>query len=220
MRKIVILLSLVPSVVLLAACPLMKKKGGEEDAAAEAGAVAVAEEASAPEPAAEASAPPPTAVPVTAKNAGEIARFAAETKIESQAAKILSATVARTGPRSGGNVAALKPQTDVVKVAEYKDAFLVTFADPKDSATTLMGWVNKEAFTAIADAGPDAAKPDAAVDAGPVVAKCAAGQELVVVGAGMPAVCKKKCTADKDCAKGCLVAQSASGKAVRVCAAD
>jgi hypothetical protein len=82
-----------------------------------------------------------------------------------------------------------------------------------------MGWIGKEAFTAVVirDAGP---KSDAGkVDAGPTKLVCAAGKVAVVL-ADTP-VCKKKCAKDADC-KGigdgtCQNANSVAGAVVRVC---
>ena len=47
--------------------------------------------------------------------------------------------------------------TDVTTIAEYENAFLITFADPKTPSDTLMGWLDKGSFTYVApkDAGAD-----------------------------------------------------------------
>jgi hypothetical protein len=223
MRRLAVSLTFLPTILLLAACPLKKKEGDDAAAtAAEASVAATTDEAAAPAPATatdEASAPAPAIAP-SAKNAGEVARFASETKIENQAAKVAAFATAHTSPRTGGVVASLKAGTDVVKIAEYNNAFLVTFADPKDASATLMGWVNKEAFVAALDAGVDASRPDAGRPDAGAKTGCAAGHEPVVLGAGAAPVCKKKCTSDKDCTKGCQVATGANGKAVRVCASE
>jgi hypothetical protein len=219
MRKLLLMSGLLPCLLLVAGCP--KKKDGEADAAAEADATAAAE------PAATDAAAAPAAP--AAKNAADVARFAAETKVEDDGAKPAAFAAARTSPKGGSVVATLKPGTDVTKVAEYQDCFLVTFADPKDASATLMGWIEKGSFTYVApkDAG---AKDAAAGDAGPVDAgaaavdagapKCAANEERVTLSAAVSA-CKKKCKEDKECAKGpCSVASTTAGKAVKVCAAD
>jgi len=218
MRKLLPVVVLLPYAALLTACP---KKGGD---AADAGAEAEA-------PPAATSAAPAAAAP-TAKNAGDVARFGTEKALANEAAKTVDAvSTVRTGPRQGGTVATLKAGTDVVKIADFKDTFLVTFADPKDATTTLMGWIGKEAFAAdvIVDAGPKDAAADAAKDAGVdaavatvdagAAAKCAAGQELIV-GLGAAPVCKKKCATDKDCggaAGTCAPGTAQGGKVVRFC---
>lgn len=222
MRKLLLLSGLLPCLLLLAGCP--KKKEAEADAAVAEDATAAAEP-----PATDAAAAPPAPA---AKNAAEVARFAAETKVEDDGAKPAVFAPARTSPKGGSVVATLKPGTDVTKIAEYQECFLVTFADPKDANTTLMGWIEKGSFTYVApkDAGAtDAAAADAgrvdagvvdagAVDAGPP--KCAANEERVTLSATVTA-CKKKCKEDKECTKGpCSVASSVTGKAVKVCAAD
>lgn len=215
MRKLLLVSGLLPCLLLVAGCP--KKKDADADAAADATAAA--------EPAATDAAA--AAAPVNAKNGADVARFAAETKVDDDGAKPATFAPARTSPKGGNVVATLKPGTDVTKIAEYQDCFLVTFADPKDANTQLMGWIEKGSFTYVApkDAGAkdgaagDAGPADAgAVDAGPP--KCAAGEERVTLSATETA-CKKKCKDDKECKKGpCSVASAVGGKAVRVCAAD
>lgn len=230
MRKLFVCCGLLSTLIALAGCP--KKKGDAADAAADAAdpdatatapaAPAVDDAASAAAELAEASAP--AAAPPTAKNAADIAQFPAQTKIENEAAKTASVAAARQSPRGGGNVAALKVGTDVVKTAEYQECFLVTFADPKDANTSLMGWVGKEAFTAtsVKDAGVRDAAPDAAPvkDAGVGPQSCGAGQVAVIMAGGL--VCKKKCLRDSDCKGGagsCAVA-NAVGRVTRVCAGE
>lgn len=224
MRKITpVLLVASCLAILTTGCP---KKGGDAADAAPEAAVAEVDAA-------------PAVVAPTAKNAGDIARFGTEQPIANEVAKLVdAATTVRTGPRQGGVVATLRGGTDVTKIASHKDCFLVTFADPKEPATTLMGWVGNDAFTAdvIRDAGPkdaatdgatdagakDAAVADAApaaVDAGPAALTCPAGQQVVELGAGP--VCKKKCTADKDCKdkapKSCAPGTAPGGKVIHFC---
>lgn len=216
MRKLVLLSGLLPCLLLLAGCP---KKDGDADAAAEAAA---------PEP--EAGAAPANAPPVPdAKNKADVARFQNETAISDDDSKPANFVNARKSPKTGAIVASLKPGTDVHKHAEYQDCYLVTFADPKDANTTLMGWIEKSSFTYVApkDAGAKDAATDAApVDAGAVVVdagppKCAATEALVTLSA-TSTLCKKKCTKDTDCKNGpCSPATNATTKAVvKVCAAD
>jgi len=206
MRKLFLASALVLSVVALAGCP--KKSGDAADAGDEAAApVAVADAA--------------PAAPV-AKNVNDVARFPAEKPLTDDTQKIVdSLAVAKTGCKSGSQVAVVKVGTDPFKIAEFQDCILVTFPDPKDATATLIGWVPKDAFTHVTVL--DAGVKDAAVDAAPVTAlKCAAGQEAIVnIGTTTPA-CRKKCTADKDCktptAGACAAATTSTGHVTKVCA--
>lgn len=235
MRKPLLALAVASWFVVVTGCDKLKSLAGGADAGEDASTDAAA----APTPAETASA---AVADPPAKNAADIARFPAETKLDNAAGKILAlSAAARTVPRAGALVATLKSGTDVVKIAEHQDAVLVAFSDPKDPAVHLEGWVTKDAFVAqalpvpVADGGAavtdagvkDAAAADAgtaAADAGkPSGTSCAAGQEAVN-GFGKEPVCKKKCTADKDCksaaAGSCAVASTAAGKVTRVCAND
>ncbi|MBX3192040.1 MAG: hypothetical protein KF819_33930 [Labilithrix sp.] len=192
-------------------CP---KKGGEADAGEVEAAVVEAVVDAAP------------AVPA-AKNANDVARFPGETALADDDLKLVDAfTTVRTGPKQGGTVATLRAGTDVVKMAEYQGAFLITFADPKDPNTHLMGWIDKGAFVQdvlIVDAGPrDAAKdvaPPPPVDAGFGLV-CPPNNAVVVNLAPTP-VCKTKCKEDKECpgaaAGSCVAAQTPDNKVVKVC---
>jgi hypothetical protein len=214
MRKLVLLAGLLPCLLLVAGCP--KKGGDAADGAAEAAA----------DDAATGANPPPNAPPVPeAKNKADVARFQNETAVADDDSKPANVVNARKSPKTGAVVATLKPGTDVHKHAEYQDCFLVTFADPKDASTTLMGWIEKSSFTYVApkDAGAKDATADAtadaavAVDAGPP--KCTATEVLVTLSATNTA-CKKKCKDDKDCTKGPCSNASSAGKTVRACTAD
>jgi hypothetical protein len=221
MRKLVL-----AALVLLVGCDLIKKKG-DADAAADAAA-----EAAAPPAAAVEDAAPPAPAAVNAKNVNDVARFPGETAVTDDDSKLGQPAAARTSPKGGNVVATIKPGADVTKVAEYQGSFLVTFADPKDANTTLIGWIGKDAFTAktvtTRDGGVDAgAKADAGThaDAGPpsnVKITCPGGSVAVVL-AGGP-VCKKKCTKDGDCkttsAGSCANASSPAGSVVRACVHD
>lgn len=229
MRKLVVCLA---AVVLLTGCP--KKKGDAGDAAAEEDAAATAETPSPATTEEDAAAAAP-ALP-TAKNEGDVARFKGETALGDDDDTIAIATVARTAPKSGTAVATLKPGTDVGKIASHQDSILISFLDPKDSSTTLMGWVGKEAFVAPA-AAPVVPKTDAGAtpvaaadagapapkDAGPPAFTCPAGQEAINLAAGP--TCKKKCSKDADCKTttpgACAIGAALhGGRAVRVCIND
>lgn len=213
MRKLFLYISLVPCVALLVACP--KKKEDGADAADEA-SVAVAD-----------AAPAPPAAPV-AKNAPDVARFPAEKLVTDDATKTIDGVEAKTGPKSGNNVAFVKAGTQPYKIADFSDCFLVTFPDPKDANVTLMGWIPKTAFTVVAQRF-DAGAKDAAVDAAvavPVIGaiKCPAGQETVINVVGAAGVCRKKCTADKDCKNpapgSCQAATTSVQKITKVCVSE
>lgn len=206
----------VSSAALLLGCP---KKNGDGDASADA-AVAEAEAPAA----VVADAAPATPAVVNAKNSGEIARFPAETPVTDDDAKLAQASTARTSPKGGNPVATIKPASDVTKIAEYQNSYLVTFADPKDASVTLMGWIGKESFTAptivkVVDGG---VKSDAGAvvvaDAGQAKLTCPAGQAAVIL--TKDPVCKKKCTKDADCKSGCANATKEGGGVARVCASD
>ncbi|MDB4996380.1 MAG: hypothetical protein JWM74_3812, partial [Myxococcaceae bacterium] len=166
------------------------------------------------------------AAPV-AKNVNDVARFPAEKPLTDDAQKTIDLFAsAKTGCKSGNQVALVKAGTDPFKIAEFQDCILVTFPDPKDANTTLMGWIPKDAFTRVTvvlDAGIKDAATDATVDAAVATTtlKCAAGQEAIV-NIGSAATCKKKCTADKDCktptANACANASTTAGKITKVCA--
>ena len=205
-RKLVLCCVLGSCVTLLLGCP-KKKEEAPEAGVEEAGAVDAA--------------PPPPAAPV-AKNSADVARFpAGEKPLADDTEKTVDLFAqAKTGCKSGNNVALVRAGTDPFKIAEFQDCILVTFADPKDANTQLMGWIPKAAFTLAAPR--DAGAKDAAVDAAVALGKCIAGQESVVNVAGGAGVCRKKCTADKDCRtpslNACVAATTAAGKITKVCA--
>jgi hypothetical protein len=222
MRKLFLSYFLLPCFAVLASCQLLKKKD-DGDAAADGAAAAAVDGAAVPEAAAVVeppdTGPAPPVVPA-AKNAAQVGRFPAETPVADDDLKLANMAVAMTTPRGGQQVAVLKAGSDVVKMAEYQNCILVSFADPKDASSTLMGWIGKEAFVhwAVRDAGAKVV-----VDAGPPPAsKCAAGQEQVVLAANLPPSCRKKCNADGDCkgalAGSCVVAAKTTGAATKVCA--
>lgn len=221
MRKIIVATSLLACAALVLGCPLKKNAGG--DASADAADLA---EASAAAPADDAAAAPTA---VNAKNTADVARFPGETA-SSGAEKIEALSVARTSPRGGNVVATLPVGTDVTKVAEYQTNVLVTFADPKDASATLLGWVGKEAFTAVVvkhlDGGLHDGAAPAPVDAGPPVdpkkLTCPANNVAVILAANP--VCKKRCTKDSDCKGGkagaCGPASTVAGSVAKVCVND
>ena len=121
-RKLVLSVVVGSCVTLLLGCP-KKKEDVPEAGAEEAGAVDAA--------------PPPPAVPAApaAKNSADVARFPAEKPLVDDAEKTADLfTQAKTGCKSGNNVALIKSGTDPFKIAEFQDCVLVTFPDPKDAA--------------------------------------------------------------------------------------
>jgi hypothetical protein len=212
MRKLFLACALVTCVASLLGCP--KKSGDATDGGDEAAAAPVVVADAAP------------AAPV-AKNVNDVARFPAEKPIADDAQKTvdLFASV-KTGCKSGNQVALMRAGTDPFKIAEFQDCILVTFPDPKDANTTLMGWVPKDAFTrvtVIGDGGIKDGSADAAVDAAvaSTTLKCPAGQDAIV-NIGRDPTCRKKCTADKDCktasAGACQNANNVAGHIAKVCA--
>jgi hypothetical protein len=211
MRKLILVCALVPCVALLIGCP---KKTDATDAGDDAAPAVVVADAA-------------PAAPV-AKNVNDVARFPAEKPLVDDAQKTIDLFAsAKTGCKSGNQVALVKAGTDPFKIAEFQDCILVTFPDPKDANTTLMGWVPKDAFTrvtvVVGDAGIKDAAADATVDAAVATTtlKCPAGQEAIA-NIGSAAACRKKCAADKDCktptANACANATTVAGKIVKVCA--
>jgi hypothetical protein len=227
MRKLLVAGGLISCAVVILGCPLLKKKDEGGDAASDAAALVAETEAAAP-PAGDAAAAPAV---VTAKNSADVARYPAETPVSDDDLKLASTASARTSPKTGTVVANLNPGTDVTKIAEHQNSLLVTFADPKDANTTLMGWIGKEAFTHVAvvkrdggvsDGGVSDAAVPAAVDAGAKKLTCAQGSVAVVL--AKDPVCRKKCTKDAECKGGaagsCANASAAAGGVARVCTTE
>jgi len=221
MRKLFLLFALVPCAVVIAGCPKKVDPNAAADADADVEAAAPVVVDAAP------------LAPV-AKNVNEVARFPAEKPLVDDGQKTIDLFAAvRTGCKSGNQVAVVRAGTDTFKIAEFQDCMLVTFPDPKDATTNLMGWISKDAYTrdTIFDAGAkDAAVAVVVVDAAvpaPVggILKCPAGQEAVLnITADPRGVCRKRCAADKDCktptADACKVAQTNLHKGTRVCVAE
>jgi len=216
MRKLFLSSVLVVAAVAIACNPFKKKD--DADAASDAAVVA---EAEAPPPVVADAAP--AAPTITAKNVGDVARFGGETPVTDDDSKLAQLTPVKTGPKSGKVVATLKPGTDVTKFAEYQGCFLVQFPDPADANTTLLGWIEKERFTAVA--------VRTTTDAGFVSLTDAGGQEKVVkvtcpggftaVVLSTTPVCKRKCTKDTDCkAGGCQTVNSQAGGVTRACSGE
>lgn len=189
--------------MMVVACSGLLKKG-EGDAGSDAAPVAVAAEAAAPE------APPvPAPAAQLATNENDVARFPDETKID-KADTLKRPYNVREAPPAGAVVASLGKGAAVTQVASRGPYFLVVFDNPKAAGTKMMGWVHKDAFSAVLQ------------DAGPLV--CPTGEIALF---GDTPFCGKLCSADKDCPTGqaCkgqankLLASGKAGDGVTVCTA-
>lgn len=177
----------------LVGCGLLQKlrELGQEAGAdgAAGGATETADAASAEE------ADSGTAAPSYA-NEKDVKRFADEDKVEAEeSATEWPTTTPRTEPGTGSAVASLPKGTKCTKVAQRGHSVLVSFADPKHAARTLLGWVSADAFVA------GTTPPPATLNLGAGGAKkttgvCPVGLTLLVDG---DAFCAKRCKVDKDC---------------------
>ncbi len=207
MRKLFLVAALVPCALVIAGCP--KKADPAADAEADAAAAPVVVADAAP-------------VAPVAKNVNDVARFPAEKPLTDDDQKTIDLfSSAKTACKAGNQVALVKAGTDTFKIAEFQDCVLVTFPDPKDATTNLMGWIPKDAYTrvTIVDAG---VKEPVFSDAG---LRCPNGQEAVInITADPRGTCRKKCKTDQDCrtktAGMCAVSQTTLGKSVTVCAGE
>jgi hypothetical protein len=121
------------SLVALAGCGLLSKKGSGEAHPAEAGVAEVDAGAAVPAP--------PASV---AANADGVSRFADETPVDKVAATLQRTANVREIPGVGKIVATLTKGAAVTELAQRGTAFLVLF--DKDHVK-LMGWVGQEVFT-------------------------------------------------------------------------
>ncbi len=162
---------------------LLKKKQVEEDAGLEASVVSEEVADAAPVPGPEA----------LATNEGDIARFPDETKIADEEAMLQRAYNVREAPPAGVVIVGLNKGTTVTKIASRERFFLILFDDAKAPGTKLMGWIHRDAFSAVIP------------DAGPLV--CAKGEIALF---GDSPICGKLCSEDKDCPTGQACKGSAS----------
>ena len=141
----------------LMACSLLKKPeavDAGEGAVGEASAIAV-----------------PPAASAEAVNASEMTRYPDEKPVDHAPITAEAGGSLRTQAGPGGDsVIPLKRGTEVEKLAEHGDYYLVLAEDPKDSTRKLMGWVADSAFGAGASPGtlppPHRAEPERKGDAG------------------------------------------------------
>ncbi len=153
---------------------LLKKKTTGEDAGIEASVVSEVADA--------APVPTPSAL---ATNEGDIARFPDETKLADEHATLQQAYNVREAPPAGVVIIGLKKGTPVTKIASRERFFLILFDDPKTPGSKMMGWIHRDAFSAVAQ------------DAGPLV--CPKGEIALF---GDSPICGKLCSEDKDCPSG------------------
>lgn len=176
----------------LVGCGLLQKLRGLGQEAGADGEVGVATETA---DAASAEQADSGAAPSYA-NEKAVKRFAdEETVAAEESATEWPTTTLRTEPGTGSAVASLPKGTKCTKVAQRGHSALVSFADPKDAARTLLGWVSADAFVA------GTTPPPATLNLGAGGAKkttgvCPAGLTLLVDG---DAFCAKTCKVDKDC---------------------
>lgn len=144
---------------------------------------------------------------VLATNQGDIARFPDESPIANVRATFMRAYNIRESPLAGAIILGLPKGAVVTQIAQRTTYVLIVFDNPKQAGSQLMGWVGKDAFSAVvADAG---APPT-----------CPSGETALMSDS---AFCGRICMAEADCAPGTSCRGSATrlGKteAVKVCVA-
>jgi hypothetical protein len=171
-----------PIALALAGCSLVHHETAGVDAGVVDAAVAVLVIDAAPPP------PPPP------DNVNEVGRFPDEVSLNETAAKIADANVsARNAVPGGALVATLRIGTPVTQVAKHESFILCTFADAKNPARILEGWVAEQAFVP----GPTL----------PNKAACPTGQTRLMF--DEQDFCGRQCKAQSDCPSG----QVCTGKA-------
>ena len=198
----------------LTGCDQLKSKLGK---GAPADAAASADPATAAADAADAGAAttPVAASEPAPKNLAAVATFGNENALENVEATTKRANIRVTTAIPTGSEVAILPAGAVVKqVAEKSGFYRVTFADPKDPTSRLVGWVDKTAFIAPTSSPPTIGSA-AAKAKKPIT--CAAGQVLAGEGEEATPACSKPCSDDKDCAGGeCQMAFTFDGKTMKM----
>lgn len=157
-------LSLV-SLVALVGCPRAKTGAADADTDAQASVVVP---------------PPPPAAEAT--NEADVARFPGELPIDHVKATLWwTQTKVRKVPPSGEVLATLPKGVVVTQIASSDKYILVTFDNPNNPTTHLMGWVLKDVFAAPLPPAP---------------LKCVAPQTLLMADVNF---CAKICKAESDC---------------------
>lgn len=185
-------------VMLVTSCRLLQKKMGDDAGAEASVGTEVVDAAPAPTPG------------VLAENEGDVARFPDEEKLADVPATLLRPYNVREAPPAGTVVTGLGKGTSVKQLAKRDRYVLVTFEKPGAKGTTLMGWVHRDAFSAVVQ------------DAGPLV--CPTGEIALF---GDTPFCGKVCGSDSDClstptTQACKgqankLQNGKAGDAVRVC---
>lgn len=148
------------------------------------------------------------AVTALASNEGDIARFPDETKLANVKATLQQSFNVREAPPAGAIVVGLAKGTAVTQIAQREKSILIVFDNAKAPGTKLMGWIHRDAFSAVVQ------------DAGPL--QCAKGEIPIF---GDTPLCGKVCSADSECPAGQACKGSANkvlptgkvGDAVTVC---
>jgi hypothetical protein len=91
---------------------------------------------------------PPPGPPVKADNIDDVHRYPNEKPLDAIADHVQQDMFVRRAPNKeeGDTIVGLRPGTPVTKHARRGQWFLITFADPKDKARTLAGWIWQQAF--------------------------------------------------------------------------
>lgn len=90
-----------------------------------------------------------------ATNEADITRYPDETKLADVSATLQRGYNVRQSTPAGTVVTVLPKGAVVTQIASHGGAFLITFDSPTAPGTKLMGWIYRDAFSAVvADAGP------------------------------------------------------------------
>ncbi len=144
----------------------------------------------------------------SAANASDVARFGDEEALDGGSVSLVAAATVHAQPGAGAVVASLAKGTEVNTLAEHGTSTLVTFADPKNGSSTLMGWVASAAVG-------KGELPKLTPTPGPAIA-CPAGKIAVFNNK-----CAAPCKTVKDCpgvGRSCTeVPTAGGGRNVSVC---
>jgi hypothetical protein len=174
--------ALLAFVMLILSCGLLNKKGGD-DGGAEAAVADIADTGTTPAPVA------------LAANEGDVARFPDEVKLANVPAVFQRSYNIRESPPAGVVISGLTKGVPVTQIAQRDRYFLILFEKPGQPGVKFMGWVHKDAFSAVV------------ADAGPLV--CAAGEIALF---GDTPFCGRLCNADGECPAG----QACKGSAAKL----
>jgi hypothetical protein len=200
MEKTTMRLALVVLVLLTFGCDRFKKK---TDAGVVETPIAAEEDTgttAAPEDSGVAAAAP-------AANEADIKHFPDEEKVTGDQYAVEWPTVlAHTEPGAGKEVATLAKGTKANLQARRGRTVLVTFADPKDAARTLIGWVAEDAFIPGTTPPPAIVRSTTGAPKAAATGVCGAGLTLLF---DADAFCGKTCKVDKDCSGGLVCSGTA-----------